>query len=33
MYVGNGLSIRETAKICGNVADMWEIPQLCGEMA
>ena len=33
MYLGNGLSILETAKICANDVDLQEMAQICGEMA
>ena len=33
MYVGNGFSIGETAKRCGNDVDLWEMAHICWEMA
>ena len=33
IYLGIGLSVWETAKICmGNDVDLWEMAQICGEM-
>ena len=31
--MGNGLSISERAKYVGNDVDLWEMAQICGEMA
>ena len=34
VYVGNVFSISETAKwYVGNDVDLWEMAQICGEMA
>ena len=33
VYVRNGLSVSETAKMYETDIDLWEMAQICGEMA